>query len=174
LITVTLVATAIVLVATAIVPRPTHLIAHHAMTTAIPTQPIDAFPALKDVLSGDNNDTPPVPKLRSLEYNPDTGRVNVDFNMDQNLTTDVTRDFVKVEMSDIYAALFHHSSVHVQSVAVTAWGAMRNQHGNTSYQPVYGTILTRDVADKINWDADSATLELQIIPSVWEVSRAWG
>ena len=46
--------------------------------------------------------------------------------------------------------------------------------GHTSYQPVYDTILTRDVADKINWDADSTTLELQIIPGLWEVSRAWG
>jgi hypothetical protein len=167
LVTVTLVATAM---AAAV---PTHPIVHHAVRTAVPTQPIDAFPALKDVLSGDNNDTPPVPKLRSFEYYPDTGRVTVDFNMDQNLTTDVTRAFVKVAMSDIYTALFHRSSVHVQLVAVTAWGPMRDQYGNTSYQRVYGTILTRDVADKINWDADSTTLELQIIPGLWEVSRAW-
>jgi hypothetical protein len=39
---------------------------------------------------------------------------------------------------------------------------------------VYDTILTRDVADKINWHADSATLEPQLIPGLWEVSRAWG
>jgi hypothetical protein len=29
--------------------------------------------------------------------------------------------------------------------------------------------LARDVADRINWDADSATLQLQIIPGLWDV-----
>jgi hypothetical protein len=137
--------------------------------TAVPTRPVDAFPALKEVLSGDNNDSPSVPKLRSFRYYPDTGRANVDFNMDQNLTMGLTRDGLKMEMSQVYTALFHGSRVHVQSAAVTAWGPLQDQYGNVRYEPVYGTTLTRDVADQINWDADSATLQLQIIPGLWTV-----
>ena len=48
-----------------------------------------------------DNDTPAQPKLRTFEFFPDTGKVNIDFNMEQNITRDMTRDGLKIEMSDL-------------------------------------------------------------------------
>ncbi len=110
-----------------------------------------------------------MPKLRGFEYYPDTGTVNVDFNMDQNLTTDLTRDSLKQEMSDIYIALFNQSNIQLNTVSVMAWGPFQDQYGNTSYQRAVGAKLTNDVASKINWSLDTASLELNIIPGLWQV-----
>lgn len=128
---------------------------------------IDKFPAVKDLLSGPNNDTPSQPKLRSFEYNSDTGMVNVDFNMNQNFTTSLTRDGLKQEMSQIYIAIYHRSKVPVNNVALHAYGPVTDQYGNTSYAMLIGTKLSKDVADKINWNEDESTLELQTIPGLW-------
>jgi len=143
--------------------------AANATATEAAKPAIDLFPAVKDVLSGNNNDDPSQPKLRNFEYFSDTQHVNVDFNIDQNLTEGLTKDGIKKEMSDIYIAIFHKSSVPVKSAAVAAWGQVQDQYGNTKYAVVYGTKMTSDVAGQINWNADQATLELDIVPGLWDV-----
>ena len=35
---------------------------------------------------------------------------------------------------------------------------------------VYKSILDKDEADKVNWQADRASLELSILPKVWTTS----
>jgi hypothetical protein len=88
--------------------------------------------------------------------------------MDQNLTNGLTSDGVKVTTSDIYIALFHQSKMRVDEADVVVWGPFQDQYGNTSYEVAYGTKLTRAVAQHINWNADQSTLELDIIPGLWE------
>ncbi len=131
---------------------------------------IDKFPATKDLLVGNNNDSPPQPKLRKFEYDPSTGWVNVEFNMDQNLTKNMTMDGLKIDMSKIYAAIYHKDHIPVESVNVDAYGPQQDKYGNISYDRYCGTLLDKDVADKINWNVDEATLELQIIPGLWKTT----
>jgi hypothetical protein len=141
-------------------------------TTPVPPtptlEPLDAFPSVKKLLSRMNNDTPAQPKLRAFEYFSETGKVNVDFNMDQNLTRDWTRDGLKMQMSALYIAIFHESVPAVKSASLRAWGPVTDRYGNNSYAMLTGTTLEATETSKINWKADRATLELEIIPGLWK------
>jgi hypothetical protein len=127
------------------------------------------FPALAALLSGDNNDSPPVPKLRGISYDAPTQTLTVNFNMEQNFTDNLTRDGLKVHMSDMYIAIFHEDTTPVSTAFLHAWTSLVDQYGNTAYGPVYTTALDATVAHRINWQADKSALELTIIPGLWRV-----
>jgi hypothetical protein len=97
-----------------------------------------------------NNDTPAQPKLRAFEYFSEAGKMNVDFNMDQNLTRDWTRDGLKMQMSDLYIAIYHESEPAVKSASLRAWGPVTDRYGNNSYAMLIGTTLEGTETSKIN------------------------
>lgn len=146
--------------------------ASNVQPTPRPQKAIDRFPDVASYLSGDNNDSPSVPRLRSFQFNQATGTVTVNFNMNQNITDDLMRDGIKTDMSTIYTDIFHKSNVAVSTVHLTVWGPFQDQYGNTKYEPAYSTTLTSDIANRINWSLDEAVLNLNIIPGLWTVDYA--
>ena len=139
--------------------------------TPIPTVAPDLalFPALSALLSGDNNDVPPVPKLRNISYDAPTQTLAVDFNMDQNITDGLTRDDLKRDMSAMYTAIFRDDQTPVKTASLHAWTGLVDKYGNTSYGPVYTTALDGADARRINWQADTAEILRRIIPGLWRV-----
>lgn len=95
--------------------------------------------------------------------------VFVEFNADDNLSAKMTKGGIEKQMSDIYAALYT-SGIDVRTASASAYLSLTDKYGNTNDQMVYKSILAKDTASKVNWSADKATLELQILPGLWETT----
>jgi len=92
--------------------------------------------------------------------------VFVEFNANDNLTTNLTKQGIEMDMSDIYTALYT-SGLDVRSASAAGYLSLADKYGNTSDVMVFKSILKSDVASKVNWHSDKATLELQILPGLW-------
>lgn len=73
------------------------------------------------------------------------------------------------EMSIIYKALYT-SGKDIGSVSIAAYSELIDENGNNAEQVVYKTILDKEAADKINFNADRATLEASILPGAWRTA----
>ena len=93
--------------------------------------------------------------------------VFVELNADENFTPSLTKGGIEKEMSDVYMALYSVDR-GVRTASVAAYLPTADKYGNASKQIVYKSILGVDEARKVNWATDKATLELQILPEVWE------
>src|SRR5581483_2595103 len=133
--------------------------------TAAP-RPVDQFPTLTAVLKGNTN-VSKLPRLKAFEWRPDSGTVYLDLNANDNLTTGLTRDGIKTDMSDSYIALFHGTGPTVQMAQITAWMVLTDKFGTSRNVAVVATKLDKATADRINWGADKALLELRILPGLW-------
>jgi hypothetical protein len=152
------------------------------LTSSAPArQPVSASLSEQDkikqsitaVLVGETNNGKE--KIKSIEVNPDppsqktaspTYSVNVEFNANDNLTNNFTRGGIESKMSDIYQAIYANYK-DVSSTQVAAYLDVTDQYGNTKNSVVYTTLLDHHVGEKINWSADKASLELQIVPALW-------
>jgi uncharacterized membrane protein YqaE (UPF0057 family) len=111
-------------------------------------------------------------KYRSLNIRELTEGLSVDieFNASDNMTHNLRRKGMESQMSKLLKALYtSEAGENIKEIAVTAYFPLTDQYGNEKETIVYTAILDEAEAKKINWDFDRASLELQIIPSVWEV-----
>ncbi len=92
--------------------------------------------------------------------------VDIDFNSDDNLTTNLRKLSVESTMSEIYTAVYN-SKIKIDMVRVTAYFPLIDKYGNESDGIVYKSVLPSEEAAKVNWETSKATLELDILPGIW-------
>lgn len=121
-------------------------------------------------LKGDNNLDRPYLRNVSLTKQVDGGwGVFIDFNASDNLSKNLRKTGIESDMSELYIALYT-SDYNVTSVVISAYFPLVDKYGKETEGIVYKTYLDKAEADKVNWEADSSTLKLQILPSVWTTS----
>ena len=144
-----------------------------SLTETTDTTPDQVKTVVANVLQGTTNSSHEN-RLRNITVRPNTQRgwdVSVDFNADDNLTENMTKQGVQMKMSDVYAALYSDKGLNVSSANVTSYMQLLDKYGNTKDEPVYVTSLDKDVANKINWSVDKSVLELDILPGLWTVNQ---
>lgn len=92
--------------------------------------------------------------------------VSVDFNADDNLTTNLRKVGIEKQMSELYITLFK-SGKDIRTATITAYFPLQDQYGNVNDRAVYQSTLEKEEADKVNWNADESSLKLSILPKVW-------
>jgi hypothetical protein len=125
---------------------------------------------ISDKLSGKNN----LSKTKLIKVNVvnqiDGGLgAFIEFNADDNLTTNLRKMGIESDMSEIYQILYD-GDLNVTAASISAYFPLADKYGNETSEVVYKSILDKTEADKINWSADSATLKLEIVPSIWTTS----
>lgn len=140
-----------------------------------PSMPIneeDQIKALVANILGGKTNLSRENRLRNVKVVPQVDGgwgVFVDFNADENLTLNLTKLGIEKTMSEIYAALFM-SGKDIKRVSAAAYFPTTDQYGNTSDSIIYKSRIESSVASKVNWSADKATLELKILPGLWETT----
>ncbi len=122
---------------------------------------------VSDQLKGKNNMKKD--SLRSLEVTEQEGgdwNVAVEFNASDNLSANLRKASIETKMSEIYISLFN-SGKNIETVSVGAYFPLVDQYGNENDGIVYASSLGAEEAKKVNWNADSASLRLTILPRVW-------
>lgn len=107
--------------------------------------------------------------LKKVEVSEGEGggwNVTVEFNANDNLSTNLRKKGIEKKMSEIYTALYQ-SGKDIRTASVTAYFPLADQYGNESDGAVYKSTLDKAEADKVNWQADRSTLQLSILPQVW-------
>lgn len=123
-----------------------------------------------NVLSGNNNNSEPY--LRSVDV---VSQINggwgvfVEMNADSNLTSNMTKQDIELEMTKVYTAIYT-SGIDVKTASVAAYLPGTDQYGNSSDFLAYKTILPASDGDKVNWKQDPAVLGLQVLPNLWETT----
>jgi hypothetical protein len=127
--------------------------------------------AVNNELKGKNNNNKN--KLRAVDVVPQINGgygVFIDYNADDNLSQSFIKKGIYIEMTKLYKILYTQTGKDVEAASVSAWFPMQDRFGNTSDEIVYKTILDKGPASQVNWNADAATLELQIMPGVWDTT----
>jgi hypothetical protein len=120
---------------------------------------------VKNSLTTYNNDTEDQTRKIDVVKRPDGGYgVFVEYNADA-----FNKLLINGEMASIYIALYT-SDKDVQSASVSAYSPMIDKYGNSSDVLVYKSILDKATADKVNFTADRAALEVSILPGVWDIA----
>lgn len=96
--------------------------------------------------------------------------VTVLFNGNDNLSEDLIKKGIWKDMGEIYTALYKEP-MDVVEATLLAHFPMQDRYGNSSDQMVLKTALSKAEAQKVNWSQDQATLNLQILPGVWETQK---
>lgn len=117
-------------------------------------------------LKGKNNNDKPYLKDISLEMEGNEASVIISYNADENLTTNLTLTGIKGKMGELYTKLYKSHSP-LKSVSVCAYMSLTDKYGNASDDIVYTTVLQKEEANKVNWNADDAVLKYSILPKVW-------
>ena len=117
-------------------------------------------------LKGKNNNDKPYLKDISLEMEGNEASVIISYNADENLTTNLTLTSIKGKMGELYTKLYKSHSP-LKSVSVCAYMSLTDKYGNASDDIVYTTVLQKEEANKVNWNADDAVLKYSILPKVW-------
>lgn len=117
-------------------------------------------------LKGKNNNNKPYLKDISLEMEGNEASVIISYNADENLTTNMTLTGIKGKMGELYTKLYKSHSP-LKSVSVCAYMSLTDKYGNASDDIVYTTVLQKEEANKVNWEADDALLKYSILPKVW-------
>jgi hypothetical protein len=166
---------ALLIIGVAITPsngQPNQAAPQTSAASNVPQDPASQIKAIVgNVLQGQTNESGE-PKLKSVDVEPDSAAngawdVTVDFNGDENITNGMTKNGLESQTADIFIALYT-SSQKIEIATVTGYLPVTDKYGNTSDGIVYRATLDTDNASKINWGADKATLELQILPGVWD------
>ncbi len=140
--------------------------------TSAPQAPVlsekDQIKALvTDQLNGTNNMKRD--NLKKVEVSEGEGggwNVTVEFNANDNLSTNLRKKGIEKKMSEIYTTLYQ-SGKDIRIATVTAYFPLADKYGNESDGVVYKSTLDKAVADKVNWKVDRSTLQLSILPQVW-------
>lgn len=97
--------------------------------------------------------------------------VLVFINADDNLSEDYIKKGIWGDMADTYKALFKED-IGVTRATLFAHFPMTDKYGKTSDTMVLKTSLEKEEAQKVNWDADEASLHLSILPNVWTTEKS--
>lgn len=92
--------------------------------------------------------------------------IEIGFNASDNLSEKLIKSGIESKMSEIYIALYKEFD-NIETIAISAAFPMQDKYGNKDDLVVYYSELTKDEANKINWDTYEATLKLRVLPSVW-------
>jgi len=146
---------------------------HEQLNPPAPTTPLseeDQIKALVESILAGKTNVNSGNRLRSVKVvlQVDGGwGVSVDFNANENLTLKLTKRGIEKDMSDIYTALFT-SGKDIKRASIAAYLPITDQYGNTDSSLVYKSRIESSVASKANWNTDKTTLELEILPGLWE------
>lgn len=121
---------------------------------AEPAKPVSEEDQIRNIVSsvlkGNNNmDQPHIRKIDVVKQVNGGWGVFVDYNADDNLTTNLRKTGIEKTMSEIYIALYT-SNKDVQSASVAAYFPLVDKYGNESQEVVYKSILDKSEADKVN------------------------
>lgn len=92
--------------------------------------------------------------------------VLVTINAGENLSSDLIKKGIWLDMATIYTALYKEP-MEVNEAAIVASLDEVDKYGKTSNQVVMKTSLAKEEAQKVNWGVDHSSLGLQILPGVW-------
>lgn len=123
--------------------------------------------AVANELRGENNIGRP--RVRSIDVTPAKGvgyDVKVEYNIDNAGTKDLFRMLSRMEMGNLYRAIYT-SGRDVASASITAYFPVADPAGDDPPVPVFSTTLDKKAADKADWNADRAELEIEILPELW-------
>jgi hypothetical protein len=90
----------------------------------------------------------------------------VNFNGEDNLSEDLIKKGIWMDMAKVYTALFKEP-MDVNEAVVFAHLNTVDKYGNNADQVVMKTRLGKEEAQKVNWGQDQSMLGLQILPEVW-------
>lgn len=125
---------------------------------------------VSDRLVGENNmDKPYIREIDVVEQIDGGWGVFVEYNADDNLTSNLRKAGMEKKMSEIYTALYT-SDQDIRIATVAAYFPLSDKFGATRDGAVYKTSMNKELADKVNWDVDSSLLELNILPGLWSAS----
>lgn len=123
-----------------------------------------------DQLKGQNNMKKD--NLKGVEVSETEGggwNVEVEFNASDNLSTNLRKKGIESDMSELYITLFK-SGKDIRKATVTAYFPLQDQYGNVNDRAIYQSVLTKEEASKVNWNADQSSLKLSILPGVWDTT----
>jgi len=143
------------------------------LVTKTPEQTIEEVVKNVKAMQGHQNIDENKPKLREVKIvaSIEEGKgykVTIDFNANENFTTNMTKGGIQMDMTDVYKVLFTNQNFNVSEVTINAWFATIDKYGQEGEDIVYKTKLAKEEADKVNWGTDESTLQLEIMPNVWE------
>jgi hypothetical protein len=96
--------------------------------------------------------------------------VFVDYNADEASNNKDDKVLYTEKAEQLYKTIYAQTGQDIKTASVSAWFAGTDQYGNNSDKLVYKTILDKSVADKVNWKADDATLQIDL-PNLWSVTQ---
>jgi len=117
-------------------------------------------------LKGKNNNNKPYLRDINVAMDNNEASVIISYNADENLTTNLALTGIKGKMSELYTRLYK-SNKPIKSVSVCAYMSLTDKYGNEKDDIVYTTVLSKEEAAKVNWNADDALLKYSILPKVW-------
>ncbi len=140
----------------------------------VPPAPVNEEDQLRQIVTGvlegsNNMDKPYLRAVNVVQQVNGGWGVFTEFNPDDNLTQTLRKGGLESKMAEIYIALYT-SGKDVQTASVAAYFPLVDKYGNESDGVVYKTVLNRKEADKVNWNADKATLRRTILPGVWSAT----
>lgn len=94
--------------------------------------------------------------------------VFVEYNASDNIAR-FRRFDIEVKMSEVYIALYT-SYYDIRVVSISAYFPLVDRYGHVRDAIVYRSILDREVAVEVNWDAHRSLLKVDILPGVWTIS----
>lgn len=80
------------------------------------------------------------------------------------------KNLIEQTMANVYLELYKGDE-NITNVTVMATTDLSNQYGDSKELIVYQTALGKAIADKINFEQDTALLQMRIIPGLWEVQK---
>jgi hypothetical protein len=93
--------------------------------------------------------------------------VNVALNGDDNVTSHLIQLGAYNLISDEFIALYTSTST-VAKMSIDFFMRTTDKYGHTNDTALYSATLDKATAGKVNWNADRALLEQQILPGVWK------
>jgi hypothetical protein len=154
-------------------PTDAQLKQQQAAKATTPTEQTET--AIKAAVSKDLSGTNNVggKKLRTIDVVPQEHGgfgVFVEYNADEVGSHDSQMTILTEDMTKLYKTIYSETHQDVRTTSVSAYFAGTDQYGNKVDKLVYKTILTADVANKVNWGAENATLETKL-PALWDVTQ---
>lgn len=110
---------------------------------------------------------------RSIDVEPQVNGgygVFVDYNADETGSSSSEKTLYTEKAEQLYKTIYSQTGQDIKTASVSAYFAGTDQYGNNSDKLVYKTILDKSVADKVNWKADDATLQIHL-PNLWSVTQ---
>ncbi len=95
--------------------------------------------------------------------------VQIKFNANDNLTSNLVQVGIRSKMSDLYYKLYN-SKLPISSVTISAYLSLTDKYGNQADDIVYTTILKSDEAEKVNWKAEEFTVKSIVLPQLWSTT----